>query len=525
AVTLQDSVDDPAAVAKKVRDAPDDILPATATDEPVLQAQENLVARQDPGFARKLDQSVAKVEARNLEELAVLAKGSDPGDWQQTVVQSVAPEGTTIAKGQTDEMLSEVNRAFGTAYEGAEGHNVQALLVRTIADDVAPPTAVSRATNDPNVLVGDEVRVRVERWLTNRFSDTAQKGRRVLGSPDDAPTHEVLSDDLLKLRSDIRDEARRRAKSASTDTQAEGKLLDNAAGEITKILEDQLPKDAVEILRATDSQYRQFKTVESASVRSQAGLTAASLRQSIKARESVGKVARGDTGELGRLTEQGADIGAILRKKDLQAAQRVVRNMTPEEKVVAKADFTRELARKAEGKVGGQTKLKGARLLDELEQNREVLKAAGFEDADFARIERIGKELKLIQGRTNAQVEALLTDDVGTALRLVAAIAGSRAGTRALKIFGGVSGAGPSLILAQFGSREFQKSLKGILTDKADLLLRAAMDNRKLYNALLTANTAPIKQQADAARVLNAWALGVTAEAANNTAPDDTEGR
>ncbi|KKL14838.1 hypothetical protein LCGC14_2511660, partial [marine sediment metagenome] len=58
ATTLQESVDDPAAVAKKVRDAPDDILPATATDEPVLQAQENLVARQDPGFARTLDQSV-----------------------------------------------------------------------------------------------------------------------------------------------------------------------------------------------------------------------------------------------------------------------------------------------------------------------------------------------------------------------------------------------------------------------------------------------------------------------------------
>lgn len=514
---LQEATDDPAAAALAAREAPEGVSPATATEDPRLQALEGRARVDDPAVEARITGGLAQAEKRNLDELADLAKGTDPGDWQHRVVQSVAPEGVVIAKGQTDEMFADAGRAFGTAYDGARGHDIQARLTRTIADEIAPPTAVSRAVNDPNVLVGDEVRTRVGRWLTNRFKDVAQKGRRVLGGPADAPVHEVTSDDLLTLRSDIRNEARRRSKSASTDTQAEGELLNNAAREITNVLEDQLPQDAVNILRATDSQYRQFKTAENASVRGAQGLTAGSLRQAIRSRESQGRVARGETGPLGALAEQGADIKTILSKKDVQGAQRIVRTMTPEQRATTKSDFTRELVRRAEGKIAGETRLKGARLLDEVEQNRAVLKAAGLETDDFARIERIGKELKMIQGRSAAKVQELLTDNVGTVMRLLGAIGGSRAGTRLLRVFGGAGGAGPSLILAQFGSRELRKTLSKLSVDRGDAIMRAAFEDADLFAALLTAPTDSIKQQATAAKVINAWLVSAGAETAAPT--------
>ena len=111
----------------------------------------------------------------------------------------------------------------------------------------------------------------------------------------------------------------------------------------------------------------------------------------------------------------------------------------------------------------------------------------------------------------------------------MAAIAGSRAGTRLLKLFGGASGAGPSLILAQFGSRQMQKVLKGLNTDKADELLRAAIagakteDGSSVMAALLTKPTDTIAQQAADARVLQAWLLQAGAEAAGETTPVDEE--
>ena len=102
-------------------------------------------------------------------------------------------------------------------------------------------------------------------------------------------------------------------------------------------------------------------------------------------------------------------------------------------------------------------------------------------------------------------------------MRLLAAVAGSRAGTRALKLLGGTTGAGPSLILAQFGSRQMQKQLTRLTVDKADALIRGAIDDPELFAALLVAPTSTIDQQARAARTIQTWLVSAGATAADIT--------
>lgn len=507
-----------AAAAQRAREAPEGVSAATATDEPGLQALENRALADDPGLDARVSRGLEEAEERNLSELAELSRGTDPGDFQHKVVQSVAPKGAQIVRGQTDEMIADAARAFNTAYSDVEGFAVQTRVMNVSGGDDMVPDVVARATSDPSVLVGDDVRRRVLKWLEGRFTALTRIGERV-GGPDDMPIHQMESEDLLNLRSAVRSEARRRKRSPQADTQAEGELLNNAQREITGILESQLPPEALAKLQATDSKYRQFVTVEEASVRS-TGLTGSALQQAIKQRKTLGQTARGDTGRLGQLADQGADLKTIFNKKDTQAAQRVVRSMTPEEQAVAKADFTGEVVRRAEGKVGGETRLKGARLLDELEQNRDVLKAAGFTDDDFAPIERIGRELKMIQGRSTKQVTELLEDNVGTVLRLLAAIGGTRAGTRALRLLGGSGGgAGPSFVLAQFGSQEMRKALSKLNVDGGEALIQRAMvpddEGRELFAALLTKPTDPLKLQADHAQIINAWLARTAGEAAD----------
>jgi hypothetical protein len=205
----------------------------------------------------------------------------------------------------------------------------------------------------------------------------------------------------------------------------------------------------------------------------------------------------------------------------------MVRTMNPTELRAAKGDFVRELENRATGKIDRIDTLLGRSLLNEVDNNRAVLKAAGFNADDIGRIERVGRSLQVMQARSAAAGVELISDDVGTVMRLLASIAGSRAGTRILKIFGGATGAGPSLILAQFGSRVMRERLGALTKDKAEALIRAALrgertaDGKDVFEALLVKPTDNIAKQADAARTIQAWLIGAGAEAADSTTEEE----
>ncbi len=517
--TLQEAAADPAAAARAAADAPEGVLPARATEDPNLQAIEAKVLADDPAAALKAKTDLIEAEERSVVEIAEqFGPTSNPKDFQQAVVQQGAPEGVIITSAEPDEMVAQAVKGFNKAYDDAKGIPISTQMVNVEGGNIPLREALAQGVEDAGVLTDPRIVERAMGRVERRITQMETKGKRV-GGPDDAPIVEVMSDDILNLRHNVRLKASQLAKTGALNADAaeEAEVLNAMNQVLTELLESQLSGPAAAALRATDARYATFKTVEAAVVRSkEKGLTPEALRASVCARVSVGQVARGETGELGRLAETGRDVTKVLGKPD--EASRLVRDMTPEQLQTAKADFNAAIAKKASPGAG---KLKGDNYLKQITANEPTLKAAGFTDTEIGNMKRIGQELKLVQGKSPTAVDKLLDDNLQFVMRAVAALAGSKAGSRTLKFFGG-AGAGGSLILTRLGSEQMTLTLRNMTTDQADTLLRRAAiprtpEDEGLMAALLVKPTDTAKRKADAARTLNAFLL----ESAENVVEDE----
>ena len=519
---LQEATPDPQAAAKAAREAPEGVLPARATDEPRLRALEERVIADDPILEAKVRADLEAVEKRSLTELAdEFGPTSDKADFQRTVIERGAAPGTKIEAGQPDEMLKQAANSFDGAYKAAEGFEIrtQDFSEKNV---VALKTQLANATGDTRVIANKKTREGIAAFLDGLLTDVSRRGPSV--GPADVPIAKLQSEDLLEMRRIVRQEVRDRSKpTAGTKAKAERRLLQNGADAITRTLESQLPADASAALRATDIRYKDFITVQSAVLKSgEKGLTPEALRASVKARApSEGQFARGEIGDLGRLAEQGKDITTTLARgrtsgKPDQAA-RIVRDMTPEQVQVVKADLADGMANNATSPT--TQVLSGKNLLTQLESNREVLKAAGYTDADFKRIETIAKQLKVAQSRSPTAATKLLENDVGRVLNLLARVAGSKTAQKITKFIGGTAG----LIIPQFTSKVMQQTLEGLSVNNAANLIRKALRGDKvvidgvtqkqtLFDALMTKPTDGLKRQAEAARTIKAFLLQAPGE-------------
>lgn len=503
---LQEQTADPQAAAVAVRKSQEGVLPARATEEPRLRALEEKVIADDPTLAAKVAADLEAAEARSLNELAdAFGPTSDKTVFQQTVIERGAAPGTKIKAGQPDEMLDQAARSYDQAYKEVEGFEIR-------TQDFSEPNVVplqnqlDNATIDTRVIAGKKTRRGIADFLSSLLADVSRRGPTV--GPADSLITRLRSEDLIEMRQLVRQEIRSRSRpTASTKAKAEARLLQNANDAITSTLESQLPADAASALRATDARYRDFITVQGAVLRSgEKGLTPEALRASVKATAaSQGQFARGATGDLGKLAEQGKNVASMLAKgrtpgKPDQMA-RTVRDMTSEQLQVVKADLNEGLAVNATIPATGA--LDGKKLLVQLEANREVLNAAGFTKQDISRIETIAKQLKVVQSRSPAAATKLLNDDVGRVLNLAARIAGSKSAQRIGKIIGGVGG----LIIPQFTSKTMQEMLQKMNINNTQKVLRAAFDDKELFAALMVKPTDSLKRQAEAARTLKAFLL------------------
>lgn len=519
---LQDEAGDVSEAVTAVREGPEGVLPARATEDANLQALERRVLEDDPKLERRATQELEQAEETSLRELAdQFGPTSDKVEWQRQVIQESAPEGVTVNQGQPDEMLRQVNRSFSQAYGDSAGFPIKLQTVEVVGGDVPLREAVKQAIDEADALASPEIQKRALDRVDSRIDKLEE--RQGFGGFEDA----VDSKDILELRSAIRSKQRQLARNTqNSDAQEEAELLKAANGALTEVLETQLPDAARAALQATDSQYKKFVTVEEATFRSrEKGLTPEALRAAVAARTpSRAQVARGETGELGVLAETGRDVSKVLGKPE--EAARLVRNMTPEQKQTAKADFNEAISQKSTRLINGESRLDGKKYLDNINQNRETLEAAGFTAVEISNMQKVGRELRMIQARSPKAVETLLNDNVGSALRLVAAIAGSRAGTRLLRLTGGAAaGPGPNLIVAQFGSKTLRDRFKSLSVDRADQLLRAALSGETrevdgktvtLMEALLTKPTASLPKQTQAARTIDAFLLEPARQVSEN---------
>lgn len=221
-------------------------------------------------------------------------------DFQRVTIQKAAMPGTKIATGSPDKMLQEAYDSFQPFYDAAKGFPVTAKIVQTKGSDIPLSLAFANASKTASVRASDDARKSVNRWLQNELTSVKRNGD---------------SGDLIELRSKIRSESR---KAISQNDTASAELLDKAEEQVTSALESQLPKSALNSLKAADAKYGQYKVVETAVARAKdkaGGFTASDLSEAVAQAHrgaNKGSYARGGGGDLRQLAHAGKESMSVV---------------------------------------------------------------------------------------------------------------------------------------------------------------------------------------------------------------------
>ncbi|MFY4731290.1 hypothetical protein [Nitrospira sp. BLG_2] len=227
-------------------------------------------------------------------------------DFQRVTIQKAAMPGTKIATGSPDKMLQEAYDSFQPFYDAAKGFPVTAKIVQTKGSDIPLSIAFANAAKSQSVRASSDARKSVNSWLQNEL--TALKSAKFKGGTDDSAA-------LLDLRSNIRAEGR---KAISQNDTASAELLEKAEDQVTRALESQLPKSALNSLKAADAKYGQYKVVETAVARAKdkaGGFTASDLSEAVAQAHrgaNKGSYARGGGGDLRQLAHAGKESMSVV---------------------------------------------------------------------------------------------------------------------------------------------------------------------------------------------------------------------
>jgi hypothetical protein len=193
------------------------------------------------------------------------------GGWRQTrklVAENSAPPGfTSSIPEDPNKAVDILRKGYNDAYKVVEGIDVTPFGLNT---------SFRQAVRDRSTLVKKEDAQSVDRFLKSELS--AIEGRGM-----------IKSDDLLRIRSNIRELLR--ARDISTGSE---KLLLNAEKAVTDALEAQLPADAMKALKDIDRQYAKFSVFRRAVVKGgDQGFTPNQLSAAVKEAADAGEYAAG----------------------------------------------------------------------------------------------------------------------------------------------------------------------------------------------------------------------------------------
>lgn len=198
--------------------------------------------------------------------------------------RSRAPGTEQIAKASDpNDMLDAAYEGFKPAYDSAKGH----ALARGNLDE----GVLQKVLDFPGVT--NEVREAEFGWVDNQLSR--------LGD-----SKNIKTDDLLKIRSEVRDRIRKVSKAGDWER---ADILEAVEDSLSSRIDQALPADAQQLLRSTDQQYAKFKTVEDMVWRAgdRGFPTPFQMSSAVKqAAPNRGAYTRGGGGELRQLTKDAA---------------------------------------------------------------------------------------------------------------------------------------------------------------------------------------------------------------------------
>ena len=496
------------ALAKLIEQGvPEGMTPARFLENIELLAKEGRLLTDNKELALQVQNSLDEaLKAAGVDFSLAAGKPRSQAEWEQSLIQHVSPEGTTIAIADTDTMLNEAYKGFNSAYEPAKGVEIE-LPSRQVeqpprqegsSSNLSQPEPkteiileadILNAINDPNLLGDSESVGIVTRWVQNQLDAF------------DIQSGVISSDDLLTLRSRMRGAGRRFSRESKNVMRD---LFKAAESEVTLLLQNQLPEDALNALNAADLQYRTYNIVENAVYA--AGdeiLTPQMLSSSIRGGgittdSRYARAADRQTQLLRQFALEGRD--PLDFSGNVRRAAFVTRGMDDEGKQAVRSNFLTALF----NDVTSEGTTNGAKLLASLEENVEVLKVLGASDEIIENMMGIARTIRRANATAPAPSAQLFEDAPATLLQLGAALIGAQSGQNL------ADGVGSSMVMAQFMSRRARNFLNSMTGNQATQLLTAAATDPELYAALLTRSNAPEAQLRSAASSFDAWLLGVT---------------
>lgn len=253
---------------------PGQMNPAGAMNQ-FEQAGESL-----PGFKQIIDP--AREAAERQYQALVIQRGAAPG------APPIRPSENI------HDMLQQAYDSYAPLYSQAHGYPVSPSIVRTAGGDIPLSQSFHQASRAPGVP--RSLQQSEDSWLQDRLTQLPRNPQ---------------SEDLLQLRSDIRQRARNANLKTDTDSGHVANINSRAEQSVTAALHSQLPPQPLRALASADSNYGNYKIIESAVAKSKdnlAGLTPQKLSQSIYDSVADPAYARGGGGPLRDLAQAGTQV-------------------------------------------------------------------------------------------------------------------------------------------------------------------------------------------------------------------------
>lgn len=496
-------------LAERLKDMPEGMTPAQYLGDDLLLAQQARIFADDPELAQRVSNDLAesKILLQNaLEEMA--GQPSTPKDWEVSILESIVPQGVSIKRGSTQVMLNQAYNSFKPLYNEARGFPVNFTAAASeldiptgIGGDGQPrplslSSSLTGAAFDESVLASDESRRTMYNWLNNlttKYIDKVKNGT-------------VDSGDIIDMRSDVRDKIR--AQEGTTGNQEYADLLSGAEANLTALLEFSLPNKAKQILNGADLKYKKYKTYETAVYNAgDQQITPQNVSESIRRNmTSPSRYARGvdpETQKMRQLALTGQDFDRVFGNP--LEAQRIVRDMTPEQKKIAKADFAQILINRSINKgtetlASGRVIPSGQTLIQDIYKNRTTLRALGYTPKEIQALTNMSRTLVQMQKKSPEAVAKLFEDGPSSLLELGATLIGAKQGQNLAG-----SGLGSSLVLASYMTNRARRILSSLTSDQATKIMSDAATDPKLYRALLVKSVNSPKVAKDMATYLETY--------------------
>lgn len=223
------------------------------------------------------------------------ARESAEQDFQRSVIESAAVPGTKIKPSENvSDMLQQAYDSYAPLYDQAKGYPVSPVVMRVQGGNIPLSQAFTQAARAPGVPAS--LQKSENAWLQDRLTQLSKNPQ---------------SEDLLQLRSDIRQRARLANLKSDTNSSHVANINGRADQAVSAALHSQLPPEPLQALASADANYGNYKIVENAIARSKdniAGLTPAKLSQAIYDASADPAYARGAGGDLRQLAKAGTSV-------------------------------------------------------------------------------------------------------------------------------------------------------------------------------------------------------------------------